>query len=711
MLKDAGMHQTLVPGSEAAVRLIHAQSFMSEQVASFHWAATPLGPIETWPSALLSTVNLILSSPQPALLIWGTEMTVIYNDGVVPPLGEKHPEALGKNYRDVFAEVWPAVGPDVEECFSLGRTTSRDTVRLPLLRNGIMQDDYYTYFLVPIYDGGRIVGVYNPFFDVTQQRSEQVAKDVATASQNFLLKLSDQQRLATGGRGIMQISAELLGQQLKVNRVGYAEVTPDGKGMSFETGWAAGGLKTLSGSVALNHWGSGTAAQFAQGNTVIYSNVLTEPGLASEKENYQAIGAIAVAAVPFLRRGVWRGSLYVNHSEPRQWTAQEIALIEEVALRTAEAVERAKAEEELRALADRLSMAQQTGRMASWEWSFATNTLTWDGGSEWTWGRPPSEMLLADLVFSYVHEDNRDKIQRDLMPAIKGTGEYRSEFRVTWPNGSIHWIQAFGRTVWSADGTPTGIVGINVNVTEQKQAEAALVQTEKLAAVGRLASTMAHEINNPLEAVTNLLYLARQAQSLDEVRPLLETADGELRRAATITSQALRFHRQASRPTLCSFQLLTADLLKGRHSRLKNAGASVEYRDRTSHSVLCFEGEIHQVLNNLVANAIDALRVTGGRLLLRGRDGTDWSTGQKGMVLTIADTGEGMPAATRNKVFDAFFTTKGVGGTGLGLWVSKEIIGRHAGSLRLRSSQREERRGTVFTFFLPHDAVMRQPND
>ena len=233
------------------------------------------------------------------------------------------------------------------------------------------------------------------------------------------------------------------------------------------------------------------------------------------------------------------------------------------------------------------------------------------------------------------------------------------------------------------------------------------MQTEKLAAVGRLASTMAHEINNPLEAVTNLLYLARQASSLDEIQPFLETADAELRRAATITSQALRFHKQATRSTLCTFDLLTGDLFKGRHGRLKNAGTQVEYRDRTSRPVLCFEGEIHQVLHNLVTNALDALRGIGGRLLLRGKDGTDWRTGQVGLVLTVADNGSGMSEETRKKVFDAFFTTKGIGGTGLGLWVSKEIIGRHSGRVHLRSSQQGFTRGTVFTVFLPYDAAER----
>jgi signal transduction histidine kinase len=126
-------------------------------------------------------------------------------------------------------------------------------------------------------------------------------------------------------------------------------------------------------------------------------------------------------------------------------------------------------------------------------------------------------------------------------------------------------------------------------------------------------------------------------------------------------------------------------------------------RLRTEQPVVCFEGDIRQVLNNLVSNAIDAMP-SGGRLLVRGREGTSWSTGRKGIVLTVADTGEGMSPQVLLNIFDAFFTTKGIGGTGLGLWVSQEIVARHNGVLNVRSTQGKRRNGTVFALFLPFNA-------
>ena len=232
-----------------------------------------------------------------------------------------------------------------------------------------------------------------------------------------------------------------------------------------------------------------------------------------------------------------------------------------------------------------------------------------------------------------------------------------------------------------------------------------MLQNEKLAAVGRLASSIAHEINNPLEAITNLLYLARHSESVQEARPYLNSADMELRRVSAITNQTLRFHRQSTRPTSVTFADLVKGIFTGQQSRLTNSGVRIKERDRTSQPILCLEGEIRQVLNNLISNAIDSMLAHGGTLYLRGRDGKNWKTGESGMVLTVADTGSGMSAQTSTKIFEAFYTTKGIGGTGLGLWISKEILDRHRGKLLVRSSQRAGHTGTVFTVFIPSRTV------
>jgi PAS domain S-box-containing protein len=238
------------------------------------------------------------------------------------------------------------------------------------------------------------------------------------------------------------------------------------------------------------------------------------------------------------------------------------------------------------------------------------------------------------------------------------------------------------------------------DITLQKKSEELVRRTEKLAVAGRLASSMAHEINNPLEAVTNLLYLSRLRAEDPEQQVWLDEAEMELRRISIIANQTLRFHKQASKPQAITCGSLFSTTLSVYEARLKNAGITVEKRKRANEPVECFEGDIRQVLSNIVTNAIDSMP-NGGRLLARSREGTDWRTGRKGLVLTLADTGTGMDQHVQSKMYEAFFSTKGIGGSGLGLWISADIMHRHQGRISIRSSQREGRKGTVVALFLP----------
>jgi PAS domain S-box-containing protein len=270
-----------------------------------------------------------------------------------------------------------------------------------------------------------------------------------------------------------------------------------------------------------------------------------------------------------------------------------------------------------------------------------------------------------------------------------------------------YWTVSYFPVV-AADGTVQAISAASLEITQQKKAELALLQSEKLAVVGRLAASIAHEINNPLESVTNLLYLAERSESPAQTRTYVQTAERELRRVSAIANQTLRFHKQSSSPQEISGEQLIDSVVSMFQSRIVNSRIQVEVRERTQVTVRCFEGEARQVLSNLVSNAIDAMQPSGGgRLLLRSRAGRDWTTGRRGLVITIADTGSGMPASVLNRIFEPFFTTKGASGTGLGLWVSSEIVHRHHGALRFRSSQKEGRSGTAFALFLPFDAVSR----
>ena len=250
-------------------------------------------------------------------------------------------------------------------------------------------------------------------------------------------------------------------------------------------------------------------------------------------------------------------------------------------------------------------------------------------------------------------------------------------------------------------------VGVIVlDTTDRKRSEEALRKTEKLAATGRLAASIAHEINNPLEAITNLLFLLRNfCQLEDPALNYVAMAEHEARRISEITQQTLRFYRQSTLPSRANMGDLLDSVLSLYQGRLNTLNIGVERDYDAAMDLFCFSGELRQVFANLVGNAIDAIP-TGGRLLVRAHRSRNWKdTEQTGVRFTVADTGAGMEPEVRERVFEAFFTTKENTGTGLGLWVSHEIIMKHRGMVHLRSRTGQNGRpsGTVFEIFIPDD--------
>ena len=250
---------------------------------------------------------------------------------------------------------------------------------------------------------------------------------------------------------------------------------------------------------------------------------------------------------------------------------------------------------------------------------------------------------------------------------------------------------------------------IVTDVSERKRSEDALRRTEKLAATGRLAASIAHEINNPLEAITNLLYLLRRFCNLDEsALNYVTIAEREVHRMSEITQQTLRFYRQSTLPARATMEELLDSVLDMYTARLATLGVLLDRRYDPNLDLYCFAGELRQVLANFVSNAMDAM-AGGGRLIVSARRSRDWAHPERdGVRITVADTGSGMTPEVRAHLFEAFFTTKGATGTGLGLWVSHEIILKHHGriAMRSRTSLAGGTSGTVFQIFFPDNEVL-----
>jgi PAS domain S-box-containing protein len=246
-----------------------------------------------------------------------------------------------------------------------------------------------------------------------------------------------------------------------------------------------------------------------------------------------------------------------------------------------------------------------------------------------------------------------------------------------------------------------GIVLIFRDISERYASEQALVRAEKLASAGRLAAAIAHEVNNPLEGLVNLIYLARGEEDMQKVRRRLAEADRELQRVAHITRQSLGFYRENSSATLFRPDVVIREVFDFYSFRASQARVSLHVNIKTEQKAWGSAGELRQVISNLLANSLDACS-PGDQICVRVRASVsprDLVT--PGVRIVVADTGCGIDPENLSRIFEPFFTTKKDTGTGLGLWVSRELIEKYGGHLGVRSAHSGRRTGTVFSLFLP----------
>lgn len=256
------------------------------------------------------------------------------------------------------------------------------------------------------------------------------------------------------------------------------------------------------------------------------------------------------------------------------------------------------------------------------------------------------------------------------------------------------------------------VVAAITDISERKKVEERLRRTEKMAAVGQLGATIAHELNNPLEAVTNLAYLMRKNKSLDEkARKQLELLNQELNRMADMTRRTLGFYRDSSSAVPVVLGELMDEVLALYARKIESKRIDLQREYQTHAEVSAFPGEMRKVFSNLIANAIDA--VAGhGRITVRVRNASAWRNGAiRGVRVAVADSGSGIGPADRNRIFEPFYTTKKDSGTGLGLWLTRDIVRSHGGSISVRSSISAGRScRTVFSVFIPAQKTLLPGN-
>jgi PAS domain S-box-containing protein len=638
--------------------LITGNSEMAGRIRAHNWSKTPLGPIEGWSETLLATANLMLHSPFPTILSWGEEMVFLYNDAAISTLTVKHPKALGAYYRDVFPEAWDLVSADLEACFYRGQTALRDNIFIPILFNGVLEDHFWSYSLIPVYENGRIGGVYDAFRNMTE--TVEGARRLRESEERLKLA-TEVARLGVvvWETGTDQLSwendlvYEIFGRKREDGPVNDAEFMRDFLHPDFHDAYRDAVRRTLQ-----------------HGDPFRFEGLIYRTDKA-------------------LRRIEINGNLQPETAASHGRILGTIRDVTELRKGEAELRESAKRLSELAAIVassdDVILSKDLDGIITSWN-EAATRVFGYNAG----------EMIgtsILKLIPEHLHSD-----EKNILENIRAGRrvEHFETVRLTKRGGLID-VSLTVSPVKDEQGRVIGASKILRDISTRKRMERSLLQAEKIAATGRMAATIAHEINNPLEAVMNLLFLLRSKIIDEEGLNYLTTAESELGRVSHIAKQTLGYYREHAAASLASLAQIAEHAITIYEPRCTAAGITIEKSLLSSRKVVMRRGEMMQVISNLVANAIYAMP-DGGVLSISVLDTT---TPAEGVVLDIADNGAGIAPEVLPKVFDAFFTTRTTVGTGIGLFIAKNFVEGHGGQISIESHTEPEKQGTTVRIFLP----------
>ena len=641
-----------------AHHLITGQSEMAARIRSHNWSQTPLGPIEDWSETLLATTNLMLHSPFPTILSWGPEMVFLYNDAAISTLTTKHPSALGGLYRDVFSEAWDLVSADLEACLYRGETAVRDNMLIPILLNGALVEQYFSYSLIPVYENGSIGGFYDAFRNMTE---------------SVML-----------GRRLRESEARLK-LATEVAKLGVFDWDTAGDSVRWENDhmYAIFGRTPDQGPV----------------NAAAFLREVVHPDYRDAFR--QAMERTLQKGAPFHFEGpMYRSDGVLRYIEVNGDLLAETDGSARRILGTIRDVTKVRENE-----ADLRESAKHLGELAAIVASsndvIVSKNLngiitSWNDAATRVFGYAPEEMIGASilkLIPEHLHSD-----EKTIIESIRA-GQRIEHFETVRlaKDGSLIDVSLTVSPIKDEEGRVIGASKILRDVSSRKRMEQSLLQAEKLAATGRMAATIAHEINNPLEAVMNLLYLLRAKITDEEGRGFLETAEDELGRVSHIAKQTLGYYREHAAASLASLSDIAEAALAVYEPRCIASGITVRRSLGPSTKVMLRRGEMMQVISNLIANAIYAMPA-GGTLSVSVCDA---SSAGEGIVLAVEDDGAGIAPKDLPKVFEAFFTTRATVGTGIGLFVAKQFVEGHGGRIDIESSCSSDSHGTIVRVFLP----------
>ncbi|MBB5338326.1 PAS domain-containing sensor histidine kinase [Tunturiibacter gelidoferens] len=641
-----------------AKTLITGNSEMADRIRAHEWSSTPLGPIEDWSETLVTTVNLMLHSPFPTILSWGPEMVFLYNDAAIPTLMGKHPSALGGLYRDVFPEAWDLVSADLNACLYQGLTAVRDNMFIPIFLDGVLEDHYWSYSLIPVYENARIVGIYDAYRNTTdivmgarKLRESETKLKLATEVAKLGVFMWD--TLEDSGIWENDQMYEIFGRTREEGPINGSAFINEVVHPDFRQSFREATESTLQ---------NGTPFQFEgmicrPDKTLRWIEVCGQLQPKMHGSAGQILGTVRDITE------VRSGQEAVRNSSKR---LSELAAIVESS-------------------DDVIVSKDLNGIITSWN-AAATRVF----------GYSADEIVgssILRLIPEHLHSD-----EKTIIASIRSGKrvEHFETVRLT-KGGRLVEVSLTVSPIRDEHGRVIGASKILRDISGRKRIEESLLQAEKIAATGRMAATIAHEINNPLESVMNLLYLLRPMITDPSGINYLSSAEDELGRVAHIAKQTLGYYREHASASNASLKEIALHAITIYEPRCKASSIEIRTALDSSAKIVLRRGEMMQVISNLIANSIYAMPA-GGVLSVSVEDA---KRSTDGMILTVQDDGVGIAPEHLPRVFDAFFTTRSTVGTGIGLFVAKQFVEGHGGQIEIESSDAPENHGTTIRIFLP----------
>ncbi|GAA0583646.1 hypothetical protein GCM10009416_22590 [Craurococcus roseus] len=434
-------------------------------VRAHDWGSTPLGPLHRWPLPLRTLVGVMLRSRQPMALAWGPERTLLYNDGYVPVLGQRHPRALGRPFLDVWNELSDDVGPVVDQAFS-GEAVWHEDLPLTLHRKGYPETAYFTLSYTPVHDEhGAVAGIFCACTETT-------GRVLFARRQAFRVELESRLRGLANPGALAATATRMLGPWLRAARVFYVEVDADDAHGAITQNWNEPRVADVMGRrFRLDDYGPALVRDVLGGRVAAIDDLSADPRTRGEPaRTFAACGAAALIAVPVAQGGRTSAVLVVHHDAPRHWSPEEVDVACEVAGRTRHAAERSRTARALRASEARFRALVDASAQIVWT-TDANGRAVEDSPSWRAFTGQTQEEWLGRRWTDAIHPEDAGRVARGWADAVASSAPYAAEYRLRHAaSGTWRMTSARAVPLRNADGTVREWVGMNADITELHRA-------------------------------------------------------------------------------------------------------------------------------------------------------------------------------------------------------------------------------------------------